>query len=160
LDPAAKTIFTKGLLFIALNLVDDYNTPVVHELLEKDEDELLQPLWDLYTDITTYLPSKIDNFKARDGRLTAVAFHKLSLLRSLAEFAGIKRDVRQYKLDLSYSVNDNNNIYGSIFGISGSKSFGTFDSEKMIGALSKSPVFRGATIRKPDIMELSAKLMS
>jgi hypothetical protein len=164
LDPAAKTIFTKGLLFIALNLVDDYNTPVVHELLEKDEDELLQPLWDLHTDITTYLPSKIDNFKARDGRLTAAqieaAFHKLSLLRSLAEFAGIKRDVRQHKLDLSYSVNDNNNIYGSIFGISGSKRFGTFDSEKMIGALSKSPVFRGATIRKPDVMELSAKLMS
>jgi len=44
LDPAAKTIFTQGLLFITLNLVDDYDTPVVHELLEKDEDELLQPL--------------------------------------------------------------------------------------------------------------------
>jgi hypothetical protein len=41
LDLAAKTIFTKGLLFIALNLVDDYNTPVVYKLLEKDEDELL-----------------------------------------------------------------------------------------------------------------------
>jgi len=88
------------------------------------------------------------------------AFHKLSLLRSLAEFAGIKRDVRQYKLDLSYLVNDNNNIYGSIFGISGSKRFRTFDLEKMISALLKSLVFRGATIRKPDIMELSAKLMS
>ena len=88
------------------------------------------------------------------------AFHKLSLLRSLAEFAGIKRDVRQYKLDLSYSVNDNNNIYGSIFGISGSKRFGTFDSQKMLSALSKSPVFRGVTIRKLDVMELSAKLMS
>ena len=164
MDPAAKTIFTQGLLFITLNLVDDYDTPVVHELLEKDEDELLQPLWDLHTDITACLPGKIDNFKARDGRLTAAQneaeFHKLSLLRSLAEFAGIKRDVRQYKLDLSYLVNDNNNIYGSIFGISGSKRFRTFDLEKMISALLKSLVFRGATIRKPDIMELSAKLMS
>jgi hypothetical protein len=164
LDPAAKTIFTQGLLFITLNLVDDYDTPVVHELLEKDEDELLQPLWDLHTDITACLPGKIDNFKARDGRLTAAQneaeFHKLSLLRSLAEFVGIKRDVRQHKLDLRYSVNYNNNIYGSIFGISGSKHFGTFDSQKMIGALSKSPVFHGATMSKSDVMEYSAKLMS
>ena len=140
---------------------NDYDTPAVLELLEKHEDELLQPLWDLYTDLSDYLPSKIA--KARDGCLTAAqngADHKLSLVRFLAEFAGIKRDVRQHKLDLSYSVNYNANIYGSIFGISGSKRFGTFDSQKMLGALSKSPVFRGVTIRKLDIMKLSATLMS
>jgi hypothetical protein len=68
--------------------------------------------------------------------------------------------VRQHKLDLSYSVNDNNNIYGFIFGISGLKRFRTFDLKKMIGALSKSLVFCGAIIRKPDVIELSAKLIS
>ena len=144
-------------------MVDDYDTPVVLELLEKDEDELLQPLWDLHTDLSDYLPSKIANFNARNGLTAAqreAEFHKLSLIRFLAEYAGLKRDVRQHMLDVGYSVNYNANIYGSIFGISGSKRFGTFDSEKMIGALSKSPVFRGVTIRKLDVMELSAKLMS
>jgi len=68
--------------------------------------------------------------------------------------------MRQHKLNLSYSVNDNNNIYKFIFGISGLKRFRTFDLEKIIGALSKSLVFRGATICKPDIIKLSAKLIS
>jgi hypothetical protein len=145
-------------------LVDDYDTPVVLELLEKDEDELLQPLWDLYTDLSDYLPSKIANSKARDRCLTAAQngaeFHKLSLIRFLAEFAGIKRDVRQHKLDLNCSVNYNHNMLGCIFGISGSTRFGTFDSQKMLSTLSKSPVFPDDITRKLDVIELSTKLMN
>lgn len=145
-------------------MVDDYDTVVVLKLLEKDEDQLLQAFWDLHTDLSDYLPSKITNFKARDGCLTAAQneaeFHKLSLFRFLAELAGSKKDVQQHKLDLRYPVNYNTNIYGSILGISGSKRFGTFDSQKMLGALSKSPVFPGDTICKLDVIKFSATLMS
>ena len=145
-------------------MVDDYDTPVVLEILEKDEDQLLQALWDLHTDLSNCLPSKIANFKARDKFLTAAQneaeFHKVSLFRLLLELAGSKRDVLQHKLDLGHPANYNINIYGSMFGISGSKPFGAFDSQKMIGALSKSPVFPGDTICKLDVMKLSAKLMS
>jgi hypothetical protein len=56
-----KTRFTQWLLFIALNLLDDYNTPPVLELLKKDEDQLLQAFWDLYADPSAYLPRKISN---------------------------------------------------------------------------------------------------
>jgi hypothetical protein len=43
--------------------------------------------------------------------------------------------------------------------ISGSKPFGTFDSQKILYALSKSPVFSEDAISNLDVMELSAKLM-
>jgi hypothetical protein len=152
------------LLFITLNLVNDYDTPLVLEFLEKDEDQLLQAFWDLYTDLSAYLPAKIADFAARDGSLTAAQneaeFHKLTLFRFLLELAGGKRDVRQHKLDLSYPTSYNTSIYGSLFGISGSKRFGTFDSQKMLDALSKSPIFPGDAIRKLDVVKLSAELMS
>lgn len=55
---------------ITLNLVDDYDTPLVLELLGKDEDELIQTLWDLYTDLYAY-QSKVMNFEAKDVSFTA-----------------------------------------------------------------------------------------
>ena len=80
--------------------------------------------------------------------------------RMLAEFAKIKRDMRQYKLNLSYSVNNNNNIYRFIFGISGLKRFKTFNLKKIISALLKSLVFCSTIICKPDVIKLNAKLIS
>jgi hypothetical protein len=142
-------------------LVDYYDTPLVLDLLGKDEDELLQPFWDLYSDPSAYLPSKIAHFKARDGLLgaqNAAEFHRITLFQLLFELAGSETDVR-HQLDPEYTANYNANIIGSMLGVSGSKPFGTFDSQKVLDALSKSPVFPGDTIHKLDVMKLSAKLM-
>lgn len=163
LNPKVKTTSTQLLLFITLNLVDVYDTPLVLDLLGKDEDELLDTLWDSYSDPFAYLPSKIANFKAEDEFLEAhnvAEFHRISLVRSVAEHAGADMDVRQHKLDLDYTANYNHNILGSmISSISGSKPFGTFSPQKMLDALSKSPVFPDDTISKLDVVKLSAELM-
>ncbi|KAG0645144.1 hypothetical protein D0Z07_9224 [Hyphodiscus hymeniophilus] len=162
LNPKVKTKFTQLLLFITLNLVNVYNTPLVLNLLRKDEEELLHPLWDIYSDPSAYITNQIPNFSLKDellDHLNAAEFHRLSLVRSLAEIAGAKIEVRQYKLDLDYTYSYNHNILGCILGISGSNPFGTFASQKMLDALSKSPVFSGDTIRKLDVVKLSAELM-
>lgn len=57
----------------------------------------------------------------------------------------------------SHSISTNSCVYPSA---TDHGPFGTFDSQKMLDALSKSPVFPGDTIRKLDTMKLSAKLMS
>jgi hypothetical protein len=124
-------------------LVDDFDTPCVRELLEKDKDKLLHAFWDLYIVGSLTVPEEL---------------HKISLLRSLSEFAGAKTDIRQHRLDLRYTSNYNANIFRSMFGISGSKPFGTFNSQKMLDALSKSPIFY--TIREADFIQWSAKLMN
>jgi hypothetical protein len=142
-------------------LVDDYDTPLVLSVLGKDEDELLDGLWNIYSDPSVYLPSKIANFKAEDEILeaqNAAEFHRLSLVRSVLELAGVKMDVRQDMLDLEYTVNYNHNILGSMLGFSGSKPFGTFASQKMLDALSKSLVFPDDTAQL-DVMKLSADVM-
>jgi hypothetical protein len=151
------------LLFITLNLVNVYNTPLVLDLLGKDEDELLDSFWNIYSDPFAYVTSQISKFMFEDEFLepqNAAEFHRLSLFRSLAEIAGAKMDMRQHKLDLDYTCNYNHNILGSILGFSGSNPFGTFASQKMLDALSKSSVFPDDTIRKLDVMKLSAELMS
>jgi hypothetical protein len=145
-------------------LVDDYNNPLILELLRKDEDELLQGLWNLHTVLSDHLPNKIGNFNHGSGSLTAdqnaAEFHRISLLRLLVEFVKGKKDFRQHRTDLGYTLNYNNNIYGSMLGISGSRPFGTFNLQTMIAALSKSPLFANDTLREQDIMELSAQLMT
>ncbi|KAH6670177.1 hypothetical protein B0J14DRAFT_113998 [Halenospora varia] len=160
LDPKVKTRFTQWLLFITLNLVDDYNTPLMLAILRKNEDELLQAFWNLHTDLSTYLPSTTANFKA-GVELTAaqnsVELHRISLFLLLLDFVQDKKDVRQHKFDLEYTANDNANIFGSMNGISGSKPFGIFDSQKMLDALFTSPIFPGDTARK--FIKSSAKLM-
>lgn len=151
------------LLFITLNLADDYDTPLVLGLLRKDKDQLLDGLWNAYSDPFVYLLSKIANFKATNEFLedqNAAEFHRLSLVRSVLELAGAKIDVRQHKLDLDYTANYNHNILGSMLSFSGSKPFGTFASEKMLDALSKSLVFPDDTTHKLDVIKLSAKVMS
>jgi hypothetical protein len=158
-----KTRFTRLLLFITLRLVDDYETPLIFELLEKDEDELLQTLWDLYSDLFTY-PSKAVNFKAGGPLFTAAEsaaeFHRITLFRFLIEYAGGKVDMRQHRFDLNFTARGNANIFGSMFGISGSNPFGTFDSQKLLNALSRSPIFPGDTVHQWDLLELNAKLMA
>jgi len=69
-------------------LPDEYDTPCVLDLLKKDEDELLEGLWDIYSDPYAYLPSEIANFKAKDEPLeaqNAAEFHRLSLVRCLLD---------------------------------------------------------------------------
>jgi hypothetical protein len=158
-----KTRFTQLLLFITLRLVDDYETPLIFELLEKNEDELLQPLWDLYPDRLTYL-SKVVDFKAEGPLFTAAESaaecHRITLFRFLIEYAGGKVDKRQHRFDLNFIARGNANIFGSMLGISGSNPFGTFDSQKLLNALSRSPIFPGDTVHQWDLFELNTKLMA
>lgn len=163
LDPEVTTRFTQLLLFITLNLVNAYNTPLVVDLLGKDEDELLDSFWKIYSNPFDYVTSQISNFMFKDEFLepqNAAEFHRLSLVRSLAEIARVKMNPRQHKLDLDYTCNYNHNILGSILRFSGSNPFGTFASQEMLDALSKSPVFLDDTIRKVDVIKLSAELIS
>jgi hypothetical protein len=164
LHPEVKAKSAKLLLFIILNLVDAYDTPLVLDILRKDEDQLLDPLWNIYSDPFAYLPRKIANLEAEDEFLeaqNAAELHRLSLFRLVGEFAGAEMEVRQHRLDLGYTANYNHNILGSIISsISGSKPFGTFAPQKMLDALSKSPVFPDDTISKLDVIKLSAELMS
>jgi hypothetical protein len=164
LDPEVKTKSAKLLVFIILNLDDVYDTPLVLDLLRKDEDELLDPIWNIYSDPFAYLPSEIANLKAEDEFLeaqNAAELHRLSLVRLVAECCGAEIEMRQHRLDLGCTAKYNHNVLGSmISSISGSKPFGTFDPQKMLDALSKSPVFSDDTISKLDVKKLSVELMN
>lgn len=164
LNAEVKTKSAKLLVFIILNLVDVYDTPLVLDLLRKDEDELLGPIWNIYSDPFAYLPSEIGNLKAEDEipeAQNAAELHKLSLVRLVAECAGAEIEVGQHRLDPGHTANYNHNMLGSMISrISGSKPFGTFATQKMLDALSKSPVFSDVTIHELDVMELSAKVMN
>ncbi|KAH8653947.1 hypothetical protein BGZ60DRAFT_419026 [Tricladium varicosporioides] len=138
LDPLVRTRFSQYLLFIALNLLDKYDTRAALTLLKKDEDEFLQPFRTHYMDISACLLKRpIANFKAK-----------------------AKLNFWQHMIDLQYTANYNANICGSFVGISGSKPFGVFNSQEMLDALSKSPLFPAETLYKLDIVKLSAQIMA
>jgi hypothetical protein len=144
-------------------LADDYDTPHILEILRKDEDELLEAFWDLHTDFSAYLPTTSFNSNPEDGFLRAAfdkeALHKLSLCRKLVETVGGQRDAWQHNLDLGHTFTHNVNVYGSILDMSGSNPFGSFNPQKMLDALSKSPVFSGNAICEQDLLNWSARLM-
>ncbi|KAH8595124.1 hypothetical protein B0O99DRAFT_686979 [Bisporella sp. PMI_857] len=148
------------LLFIALNLLDDYDTTSALALLGKNEHELLQGLWVNLTELSTYHSDiSLANFETRPRSVpNSVILHILSLFRYLVEFAGGKMNKRQHRLLPEYTANQNANIYGSAVNTNGSKPFGIFDPEKMRNALSKSLVFPD-DIGIPDIMELRNQML-
>lgn len=144
-------------------MANNYDISFVLGLLRKDEDQLLDSLWNTYSDPFVYLPSKIANFKATNELLeyqNTAEFHRLSLVQSVLELARAKINIRQHKLDLDYTAHYNYNILGSMLSFSGSNPFGTFASEKMLDTLSKSLVFTDDTTCKLDVIKLSTKVMN
>jgi hypothetical protein len=152
------------ILLVALSLIDDYDSSPALELLEKNEDELFRGFRDIWTQQSAHIPGhSLDLFIAEAKRTAdySTEFHTISLFRLLLEFAtnGEKQDVYQHELNPHYSANYNANIIGSLVFINGPKHFGSFDSQKMFDALSKSSVFLGQTIREQDIIELRTRMI-
>jgi hypothetical protein len=148
-------------VLIILGCCDDYNTPPILALLGKNESELLQGFRILYRQLSAYPRNSIANCKAGlEAAQIAEAFHKISLLRHLCEFVSRKRDSRQHNIDPQYTATDNANIYGSVVGINGLKPFMIFDSQKILDALSKSPLFPDETLHTLDVVKLSTQMMA
>jgi hypothetical protein len=136
-------------VFLSLNLLKDYDTPLVLELLGKDQDELLQAFRKDYTDL----------FVSANAQ-QSIEFHNISLLRRLFVFSGGRDDLWQRKFDPKYTVNDNVNLYGSLVGIAGSNRFGSFDLQAILKALSKSKVFTNDDICTLDIVNLTSQMIA
>jgi hypothetical protein len=150
-DPKVRKKYAQCLLFLVLNLLNDYDAAPVLELLRKDQDELLQAFRKDHTDL----------FKAAPANPQRIAeFHRISLLRRLFVFSGGRDDFLQRKIDPKYTANDNVNLYGSFVGVTGSNRFGNFDSQAMLSALSKSKVFTDEDIRTLNIVELSGQMLA
>ena len=158
-DPEVCIRLAQGLLFIALNLLGNYDTPTALALLGKDQEQLLESFWS--TDLSTWL--LVADFEITPGSRVSqniAKSHIISLLRYLVEFFEGREDKRQHKLDPRYTVKFNANIYGSIVGVSGSKPFGIFDPQKILDALATSPLFPDDTVRELDVIKLSAQMMA
>ncbi|RDL30384.1 uncharacterized protein BP5553_10262 [Venustampulla echinocandica] len=70
------------------------------------------------------------------------------LLRFLLEYVGgkEKEDPRQHWRDPKHTANDNAHIYRFVLGgVEGPNYFGNFNLQEIFNALSKSPLFTGAT---------------
>jgi hypothetical protein len=143
--------FVQYLVIVVLNLVKDYDTPVVLELLGKGQDELLQAFRKDHTDLFEDVSANAQQ---------SAEFHKISLLRKLFVFSGRRDDIWQRKFDPKYTANDNANLYGSLFGIAGSNRFGCFDLQTIVRALSKSKVFTNDDICALDIVNLTNQMMA
>ena len=125
------------LVIIGLNLLENYNSRDVLELLGKDQDDLLRILNEC----------EEDPFKALPGPQLAAdtmsELRKISLLRNLLDVSEGKVDYGPQVLKSRSNFSDNINKYGGLVGVNGMKPFGNFDPKEMDEALSKSPFFRG-----------------
>jgi hypothetical protein len=127
-------------------LLQTYNVHPALELLSKDEDELLQ----VFTNL-----SKTGSRDPNDAEI-----QKISLIRCLLELSGGRKYLRQHIFHDKYSTNNNANLYGSLIGITRSNCFGNFDSQKMLNALSTSPVFTNDDIQMLNAVELSTEMIA
>ena len=64
-----------------------------------------------------------------------------SLIWALLELSGGRVDLRQHGFAEEYTASNNADLYASVLDITRKKHFGDFDLEKMLNALSKSPLF-------------------
>ncbi|TVY28649.1 hypothetical protein LHYA1_G002368 [Lachnellula hyalina] len=148
-DPQVRKRFAKSLQFISLNLVSDYSTPPILELLGKDEYESLQEFRRDYTDL-------LRSVQAYPQQIAEL--HVISVFRCLLVFSGGRDDLRQRKLDPTISANTNANLYSSLVGISGSDSFGSVNMQAMLDVLSQSKVFADDDICSLNITRLTSQM--
>jgi hypothetical protein len=138
-------------VFLALNLLQNYDTPSAIHLLEKDQEEVLQVFRKDPADLLKAVSAKYQNPKS--------GFHIIALLRGLLEFCDGRKDFQQHEFDQECTTNDNVNLYGSLVGVTGSNCFGNFDSQAMRSALSKSKVYADEDVYTLDISELSSQMI-
>lgn len=138
-------------MFLALNLLQNYDTPSAIHLLEKDQEELLQAFRKDPAGLLKAVSAKCQNLKSE--------FHIIALLRGLLEFCEGRTDFHQHKFDQECTANDNVNLYGSLVGVTGSNCFGNFDSQAMRSALSKSKAYADEDVHTLDITELSSQMI-
>ncbi|KAH7374078.1 hypothetical protein BKA64DRAFT_256845 [Cadophora sp. MPI-SDFR-AT-0126] len=156
-----RTKLAQSLVFLVLGCCDDYNTPDVLALLGKDEADLLQGFRYLYRQLSAYPRNSIANCEAgMESAQIAAEFHRLSLFRCWLEILGGKRDCRQHKIDQRYTAIANANIISSLVGIEVLKPFEIFDPQRMLDALSKSPLFPNNTICTLDVVKMGTQMMT
>ncbi len=83
----------------------------------------------------------------------------ISLVRLLLEFSGGREDFKQHKFDKEFTANENANLCCDLLGITGSNSFGRFNTQDILNALSTSRVFTGNDLQTINIVELSFQMM-
>lgn len=139
-------------MLLALSLLEDYNTPLAIQLLEKNQDGVLQAFRKDSTDIFKAMSAKCQNRKA-EAQL-------IGLAQRLLVFAGSPGDVHQLQFDQEYTAIDNHNLLGSLVSVTGSSRFRNFDLQAILSALYKSKAITNEYIDTLDIAELIGKLMT
>lgn len=141
-------------MFLCLNYCDRYNTPSALDILDRDQNEWLQPFRNDHTDLSMAAKFPIEIREGLGQQIT-------SLFRSLLESSGGKVDCRQHDFRINYTTSQNASLCASLLGVFCSRQFGRFDLEEMQGALSKSKLFAGLSKPDvPDILEWSLRMMA
>jgi hypothetical protein len=143
-------------LFLCLNCCDRYDTSSALDILERDQNDWLQPFRNGHTDLSELLMSADFPIGIREG----LEQQTISLFRSLLESSGGKVDCRQHDFGINYTTSQNASLCASFLGVFCSRQFGRFDPEEMQGTLSKSKLF--AELSKPDVsdaLEWSLRMM-
>ena len=132
-------------MYFGLRCCDRYDTPSALEILERDQNDWLQPFRNGHTALSSLLVAADFPIGTRKG----LEQQTISLFRSFLEFSDGKVDYRQHDFGMDYTTSQNASLCASFLGIFCSCQFGRFDPEEMHGALSKSKLF--AERSKPDI---------
>lgn len=150
-EPLVKRKFTLCLVLLALSLPNDYDTPSVIQLLEKNQEEVLQ----------AFGIDLADLFKTAECKNRKEATHFIGLTRRAFMVAGGLENVHQLKFfDQEYTAIDNLNLLGSLVGVTGSNHFRNFDLQAILSALSRSKAITNEYIDTLDIAELISQLMT
>jgi hypothetical protein len=140
-DTVVLRKLAQDLVFLGLNLLENYNTPAAIELLGKSQDELLFGAF--------RKPHKtLSGTNFTDDEIRQI----ISLVRCLLEYAGGRKDFRQHRV-FQFKANVNTKIYGSFIGITGSNPSREFDPQKMLSALASSELFNDEDIRALDMLD-------
>jgi hypothetical protein len=128
-----------------LNCCDRFDTFPALDILKRDQNELLQPFQNGYTDLSDLLMAA--DFPI--GIRKELEQQTTSLFRSLLEFSGGKVDCRQHEFGINYTTSQNASLCANLLGVLYSRQFGRSDPEEIQGALSRSRLF--AELSKSDI---------
>ena len=138
-DLAVRKNFARRLVFLGLNLIESYHSPLVLALLERDGDDLLRPFQNGYRDLSEVASEQGLSM----DMIERLELQMISFGRGILELSGGRVECRQHLQDPEYTVNDNARICGSLIGISAKNQFGSFDSKQMNDVLLKSRAFTG-----------------
>lgn len=142
--------FTQNLLFFCLSCCNFYDTPSVLDILERNQNEWLQPFLNRHTDLSE--PLTTADF--------AMKQQTISLFRCLLEFSGGNVDFRQHDFGVNYMTNENVSLCANFLGVFNSRQFKRFDPKKMQGAFFKSKFFAEFSMSDfPNTVEWSRRMM-